>query len=84
MALTKEIIIDKIEFIGEHRHMQLREATVIKEDGVELSRSVHRRVLAPDESTGKENAEIKRIAAAVWTKVIKDAHAAAKEAREEP
>lgn len=82
MALTKEVVIDKIEFVGEHRHMQLREATVIKEDGVEISRSFHRRVISPDENTGNENAEIKRLAAAVWTKEIKDAHAAAKAARQ--
>lgn len=82
MALTKETVIDKIEFVGPHRHMQLREATVIMEDGVEISRSNHRRVMEPDANTGQENAEIKRIAAAVWTQEIKDAHAAAKAERE--
>ena len=79
MAITKEIVIDEIEFVGEHRHMQLREATVIKEDGVEISRSFHRRVMSPDADMGRENAEIKRLAAAVWTQDIKAAHTAEKE-----
>ena len=80
--LTKETVIDKIEFVGEHRIMQLREATVIKEDGVELSRSFHRRTVSPDANTGQENAEIKRLSAAIWTAEIKAAHAAAKDAKE--
>ncbi len=84
MTITKEIVIDKIEFVGEHRHMQLREATVIKDDGVEIARSFHRKVIAPDESVASETAEIKRIAAAVWTEEVKAAHAAFKAAQENP
>ncbi len=83
MAITKEIVIDKIEFVGEFRHMQLREATVIKDDGVEIARSFHRKVIAPDESVANENAEIKRVAAAVWTAEVKAAHAAFKAAQGE-
>lgn len=78
MALVKEIVIDKIELVGEHRHMQIREATVIKEDGVELSRSNHRRVLSPDADVSGENAELQAISGAVWTQDIKDAYAAQK------
>ena len=48
MAITKEIIEDKIEVVGEFKHIQVRTATVIKEDGVEISRSFHRHVIAPD------------------------------------
>ncbi len=84
MTITKEIIIDKIEFVGEHRHMQLREATVIKDDGVEIARSFHRKVIAPDESVASETAEIKRIAAAVWVKSVKDKYAAFKAGQETP
>ena len=47
MALTKEIKIDKIEILGDHKHVQCREATVVSEDGIELSRSFHRHVLVP-------------------------------------
>ena len=45
MALTKEIIEDKIEVVGDYKTIQVRTATVIKEDGVELSRSFHRHAL---------------------------------------
>ena len=45
MAITKTIIEDKIEIVGEHKNIQVRNATVIKEDGVELTRSFNRKVL---------------------------------------
>ena len=47
MAITKEIVQDKIEVVGEFKHIQVRTATVIKEDGVEISRSFSRHVVAP-------------------------------------
>jgi hypothetical protein len=47
MALTKEIVYDKVEIIGEYQHVHCREATIVKEDGVELSRSFSRHVLVP-------------------------------------
>ena len=47
MALTKTVEYDKIEIVGEHKHIQCRQATIVKEDGVELSRSYHRHVLHP-------------------------------------
>jgi hypothetical protein len=59
MALTKEIKTDKIEVLGDHKHVQCREATVISEDGVELSRSFHRHVLEPSRyvANGAENSD---------------------------
>ena len=45
MAITKETIEDKIEIVGDYKTIQVRTATVIKEDGVELSRSFHRHAL---------------------------------------
>ncbi len=45
MAITKELIEDKIEVVGDYKTIQVRTATVIKEDGVELSRSFHRHAL---------------------------------------
>ena len=45
MAITKEIVEDKIEIVGEHKSIQIRIATVIKEDGVELTRTFHRKTL---------------------------------------
>ena len=47
MAITKEIVQDKIEVVGDFKHIQVRTATVLKEDGVELSRSFSRHVLPP-------------------------------------
>ena len=45
MALTESIEYDKIEVVGEYRHVQVRKATVIKKNGVELTRSFERYVL---------------------------------------
>ena len=45
MALTESIEYDKIEIVGQYKHVQVRKATVIKKDGVELSRSFNRFVL---------------------------------------
>ena len=45
MALTESIEYDKIEVVGEYRHVQVRKATVIKKDGVELTRSFERYIL---------------------------------------
>ena len=47
MAITKTVEYDKTEIIGEWKAVHCREATIIKEDGVELSRSFHRHVLHP-------------------------------------
>ena len=44
MALTKEVKYDKVEIVGDYKHVQLRQATIVSEDGVELSRSFHRHV----------------------------------------
>jgi hypothetical protein len=54
MALTERTIIDKIEIVGDFKHIQCRHATVIERDGVEISRSFHRHVIAPsDDVTGE-------------------------------
>jgi hypothetical protein len=47
MALTEETVQDKIEIVGDYKHVQVRTATVIKRDDVEISRSFHRHVVAP-------------------------------------
>lgn len=73
MALEKTIGDDKIEIVGDYKHLQVRTATIVSEDGTELSRSFHRRVLAPDTDVSAESAEIQGIAAAVWTDAVKSA-----------
>jgi len=93
MAITKEIIEDKIEIIGDYKAIQIREATIIKEDGIELTRSFHRKVLDcvssvknadgkwthTDTDASGESAEVKAIAEAVWTTAVKKAKRAANE-----
>ena len=73
MAITKEIVDDKLEVVSNYKHIQVRTATIINEDGIELSRSFHRRVITPDMDVSDESDEIQRIAAAVWTDDVKAA-----------
>jgi len=69
--ITKELIEDKIEVVGDYKTIQVRTATVIKEDGVELSRSFHRHVLqCIDDITG-QSTEVQAICNAVWTDELK-------------
>ena len=71
MALEKIVTEDKIEIVGEFKVVQVRTATVIKEDGVELSRSFHRHVIMAGQDYSGESAEVQAICAAVHTaKVI--------------
>jgi len=77
MALTKEIIIDKISIVGEYKKLNIREAIIVYEDGVELAKSFHRRVIAsnyPSASLAAEDSEIQNIAATVWTDDVKSSY----------
>jgi len=76
MALTEETIQDKIEIVGDYKHVQVRTATVIKRDGVEISRTFHRHTVAPDADITGESAEVQAICTAVHTDAIKEAYAA--------
>ena len=73
MAITKATADDKIEIVGDYKHVNIRTATIVSEDGTELSRSFHRRVITPDLDVSGESAEIRSIAAAVWTDQVKSA-----------
>lgn len=78
MAITKEEIQDKIEVVGNFKHIQVRTATIIKEDGVEISRSFHRHVVAPDISADdldNESADVKAMVAQFHTDAVKTAYA---------
>ena len=55
MALTESIEYDKIEVVGQYKHVQVRKATVIKKDGVELTRSFTRFVLDPGTLDASDN-----------------------------
>jgi len=72
MALTKEIKYDKVEIVGDYKAVQCRQATIISEDGVELSRSFHRHVLHPDSDISGEPQEVQNICNAVWSDEVKE------------
>ena len=81
MALTKETVVDKIEVI-ENGVVQVRTATRVLEDGVELSSSFHRHFLEPstkdsgswaDTDISGEDARVQAVANATWTSAVKTA-----------
>ena len=76
MAITKRTEEDKIEIVGEFKHIQVRTATIIEEDGTEISRSFSRHVVAPGDDVSGESAEVQAIAAAVHTSAVVDAYTA--------
>ena len=55
MALAESIEYDKIEVVGLYKLVQVRKATVIKKDGIELTRSFERFVLDPGTLDGSDN-----------------------------
>ena len=82
MALTKETIVDKIEVL-EKGQVQVRTATRIKEDGVQLSQAYSRHIIVPsvktdgtwgDTDISGENARVQAIATATWTSAVKTAY----------
>jgi hypothetical protein len=75
MSITKEIIQDKLEIVGDFKHIQIRTATIIKEDGKEISRSFHRHVVAPDSDSTNESADVKAMVAQFHTDAVKKAYA---------
>ena len=80
MAITKELVNDKIEIVNQW-NVQIRTATVIKEDGKELTRSFHRKVLTPGSLDASDNlvntdisgedADVQRHCNAAWTDQVK-------------
>ena len=75
MAITKTTEIGKIEVVSEYKHVQVRTDTVIKEDGKEISRSIHRHVVHPDMDISGEDAEVQAVANSVWTDAVKSSWA---------
>ena len=88
MAITKEIVIAKIEVVNTWS-IQVATDTVIKEDGTEISRSRHRHVLKPysgstkgeddkwthtDTDISGEATEVQAVANAIWTDDVKTAY----------
>ena len=67
MALEKVISEDKIEIVGEFKHVQVRTCTKVLEDGVELSSGYHRHVVTAGDDYSNESVEVQAICAAVHT-----------------
>ena len=86
MALTERFENDKIEVVGSYKTVQVRKATVIERDGVEISRSFKRHVLHAGSIDGSDNwvdtdisgedADVRAICEAVWTDNVKQAYKA--------
>jgi hypothetical protein len=76
MAITKRTEEDKIEVVGQFKHIQVRTATIIEEDGTEISRSFSRKSIVPGSDVSGESAEVQAIAAAVHTSAVVDAYTA--------
>jgi K+-transporting ATPase c subunit len=82
MALTKEIVVDKIE-VREMGQLNIRSATRVMEDGLQISSSFHRHVVDPstkasgswaDTDISGEDARVQAIATATWTSAVKTAY----------
>ncbi len=91
MALTKEYEYD-CEVRGVHKTVSVRRATIIKDDGKEISRSYHRHILSCRTKSGDtwgdtdisgEDASVQAVCNAVWTDDIKSAYETAMDAIEE-
>ena len=86
MALTERFENDKIEVVGQYKVVQVRKATIIEKDGVELTRSFHRHALQcgtlnesdelVDTDISAEDADVQAICNAAWTTTVKDAYKA--------
>ncbi len=81
MALTETQENDKIEVVGPYKSIQVRNATIIKKDGVEISRTFSRKVLSPGKLDASDNlvetdisgedADVQAICNAAWTTQVK-------------
>ena len=86
MALTERFENDMIEVVGTYKAVQVRKATVIERDGVEINRSFHRHALncgslnesdeLVDTDISGEDADVQAICNVVWTQSVKDAYKA--------
>jgi hypothetical protein len=85
MALTERFENDKIEVVGQYKAIQVRRATVIERDGVEINRSFHRHALQPgtvaegtstltDTDISGEDADVQAICNAAWTDAVKESY----------
>lgn len=72
MSLLEKKVIDKIEIL-ENGKIQVREATIIEKDGVEIHRSFHRHIVYPGQDLTDQDSKVVAVANAVWTQEVIDA-----------
>jgi hypothetical protein len=75
MALIEKKIVDKMEIL-ENGKIQVREATIIEKDGVEIHRSFHRHIVYPGQDLTGQDPKVVAVANAVWTQEVVDAYLA--------
>jgi hypothetical protein len=73
MAFTEKIEIDQIEIVQQW-NIQVRQATVIERDNVQIAKTFHRWVLTPDMNISDQPANVQAIANAAWTPEVKTAY----------
>jgi hypothetical protein len=74
--ITNEL--DKIEIVGDYKHIQIRSATWVEDDATGETfgaKQYSRRVIAPNDDISGESAEVQALVAAVHTQEVKDAYA---------
>ena len=78
MALEKTVKDDKIEIVdlGDWKVIQVRTATIVTEDGAELSRTFHRHVVIPSDDVSEESDDVKKLAEIYFTDDAKAKHKA--------
>ena len=73
MALTETVNIDRVEVVDDW-NIQVRQATVIQKDGIEVARSFHRWVLTPDMDINGQEQKVQDICNVAWTDEVKSAY----------
>ncbi len=75
MALVKKTELDKMEIVGNFKHVQCRHATWVEDDGVMVGgKNFHRHVISPGDDVSNESSETQAIVAVVHTQTVKDAY----------
>jgi len=69
MALTEITKVDQIEVVGDYT-IQVRTATIIEKDGIEISKSFHRHIVSAGDDVSSEDPKVQAIANAVWTEEV--------------
>ena len=82
--LTEETVVDKIEVVGEFKHIQVRTATIIKRDGVKISETFNRHVVSPGDDVTNETADVQAMSNILHTQQVKESYAAFKSAQTLP